>query len=155
MELLDIRGDPGSVIAHGEGKLTVSVAVIEPGEELAAVTAMIGELWMVVAGMRIFGIRPMLAAGLGCIAVTLAMMSSFTTDTRESIIMFCGLLQGIGMGLAAGLAGLGQGKVAGAVAEALARSPGARPGIQLALFIGLAFIESLVLFTFVLLFIRT
>src|ERR1043165_9231375 len=62
---------------------------------------------------------------------------------------------GIGMGLAAGLAGLGQGKVAGAVAEALARNPGARAGIQLALFIGLAFIESLVLFTFVLLFIRT
>ncbi len=62
---------------------------------------------------------------------------------------------GLGMGLAAGLAGLGQGRVAGAVAEALARNPGARPGIQLALFIGLAFIESLVLFTFVLLFIRT
>jgi F-type H+-transporting ATPase subunit c len=62
---------------------------------------------------------------------------------------------GIGMGLAAGLAGLGQGKVAASVAEALARNPGARPGIQLALFIGLAFIESLVLFTFVLLFIRT
>ena len=62
---------------------------------------------------------------------------------------------GLGMGLAAGLAGLGQGKVAGAVAEGLARNPGARPGIQLALFIGLAFIESLVLFTFVLLFIRT
>jgi F-type H+-transporting ATPase subunit c len=62
---------------------------------------------------------------------------------------------GLGMGLAAGLAGLGQGRVAGSVAEALARNPGARPGIQLALFIGLAFIESLVLFTFVLLFIRT
>ncbi len=60
---------------------------------------------------------------------------------------------GLGMGLAAGLAGLGQGRVAGSVAEALARNPGARPGIQLALFIGLAFIESLVLFTFVLLFI--
>lgn len=62
---------------------------------------------------------------------------------------------GLGMGLAAGLAGLGQARVAGSVAEALARNPGARPGIQLALFIGLAFIESLVLFTFVLLFIRT
>ena len=62
---------------------------------------------------------------------------------------------GLGMGLAAGLAGLGQGRVAGLVAEALARNPGARPGIQLALFIGLAFIESLVLFTFVLLFIRS
>jgi F-type H+-transporting ATPase subunit c len=61
----------------------------------------------------------------------------------------------IGVGLGMGLAGLGQGKVAGSVAEALARNPGARAGIQLALFIGLAFIESLVLFTFVLLFIRT
>jgi len=58
---------------------------------------------------------------------------------------------GLGMGLAAGLAGLGQGRVAGSVAEALARNPGARAGIQLSLFIGLAFIESLVLFTFVLL----
>lgn len=62
---------------------------------------------------------------------------------------------GLGMGLAAGLAGLGQGRVAGSVAEAIARNPGARAGIQIALFIGLAFIESLVLFTFVLLFIRT
>jgi len=62
---------------------------------------------------------------------------------------------GIGMGIAAGLAGMGQGRVAAAVAEALARNPGARPGIQLALFIGLAFIESLVLFTFVMIFIRT
>jgi F-type H+-transporting ATPase subunit c len=61
---------------------------------------------------------------------------------------------GLGMGLAAGLAGLGQGRVAGSVAEAIARNPGARAGIQTALFIGLAFIESLVLFTFVLLFLR-
>ena len=62
---------------------------------------------------------------------------------------------GLGMGLAAGLAGLGQGRVAGAVAEALARNPGARAAIQPALFIGLAFIESLVLFTFVLLLFKT
>ena len=61
---------------------------------------------------------------------------------------------GLGMGLAAGLAGLGQGRVAGAVAEALARNPGARSSIQPALFIGLAFIESLVLFTFLLLLIK-
>src|SRR5438270_6737245 len=61
---------------------------------------------------------------------------------------------GIGMGIASGLAGIGQGKVAAAVAEALARNPGARPGIQLALFIGLAFIESLVLFAWVMIFIR-
>jgi F-type H+-transporting ATPase subunit c len=61
----------------------------------------------------------------------------------------------MGIGIAAGLAGIGQGRVAGSVAEALARNPGARPGIQLSLFIGLAFIESLVLFAWVMILIKT
>jgi F-type H+-transporting ATPase subunit c len=60
----------------------------------------------------------------------------------------------VGIGIAAGLAGIGQGRVAGSVAEALARNPGARPGIQLALFIGLAFIESLVLFAWVMILVK-
>ncbi len=57
-----------------------------------------------------------------------------------------------GMAFAVGLAALGQGRVAGSVAEALARNPAARSGIQLALFLGLAFIESLVLFNLVIIF---
>ena len=65
------------------------------------------------------------------------------------------LAVGIGMGIAAGLCGLGQGRATASAAEALARNPGARPGIQLFLILGLAFIESLTLFTFVLLFLRT
>ncbi len=65
------------------------------------------------------------------------------------------LAVGLGMGIAAGLCGLGQGRATASAAEALARNPGARPGIQLFLILGLAFIESLTLFTFVLLFIRT
>jgi len=65
------------------------------------------------------------------------------------------LAVGIGMGIAAGLCGLGQGRAAASASEALARNPGARAGIQLFLILGLAFIESLTLFTFVLLFIRT
>src|SRR5215831_5549406 len=55
----------------------------------------------------------------------------------------------IGVGIAAGIAALGQGKVGSAVAEGIARNPGARAGIQTTLFIGLAFIESLVLFAWV------
>jgi F-type H+-transporting ATPase subunit c len=39
--------------------------------------------------------------------------------------------------------------VAGAACEALGRNPAARPGIMVFLIIGLAFIESLVLFTIV------
>lgn len=59
---------------------------------------------------------------------------------------------GFSMAIAAGMAALGQGKVAAAVAEALARNPGARPGIQLVFFLGMALIESLVLFTLVIIF---
>ena len=55
---------------------------------------------------------------------------------------------GLGMGLAAGLCGLGQGRAIGSTTEALARNPGTRPALMTFMIIGLAFIESLTLFTF-------
>ena len=64
------------------------------------------------------------------------------------------LAAGLGMALAAGLCGLGQGKATASAAEALARNPGARPGIFIFLILGLAFIESLALFTFVIIFLK-
>lgn len=64
------------------------------------------------------------------------------------------LTSGFAIALAAGLAALGQGKVASAACDALGRNPAARPGIQLALILGLAFIESLVLFTLVIIFVK-
>lgn len=64
------------------------------------------------------------------------------------------LASGLGMGIAAGLAGLGQGRVGGAACESMARNPAARPAVQLALILGLAFIESLVLFTLVIIFVK-
>ena len=62
------------------------------------------------------------------------------------------MASGFGIAIAAGLAGLGQGKVGAAACEAMARNPAARPAIQVALILGLAFIESLVLFTLVIIF---
>jgi F-type H+-transporting ATPase subunit c len=62
---------------------------------------------------------------------------------------------GLGMGLAAGLCGLGQGRATASATEAVARNPGARAGILLLLVLGLAFMESLSLFTFVIVFLRT
>lgn len=62
------------------------------------------------------------------------------------------IASGFGMAIAAGLAAQGQGKVGAAACEGMARNPGARAGIQLALILGLAFIESLVLFTLVIIF---
>jgi F-type H+-transporting ATPase subunit c len=61
---------------------------------------------------------------------------------------------GIGMGLAAGLCGMGQGRAVASATEALARNPGTRPGIMLFLVLGLAFIESLTLFTMVIIFVK-
>ncbi len=61
----------------------------------------------------------------------------------------------VGMGIAAGLAGLGQGRATASATEAMARNPGARAGILLLLTLGLAFMESLVLFTFVVVLLRT
>jgi F-type H+-transporting ATPase subunit c len=62
---------------------------------------------------------------------------------------FAVLAAGLGFGLAAGLCGLGQGRAAGQAVDAMARQPGAIARIQTAMLLGLAFIESLVLFVFV------
>jgi F-type H+-transporting ATPase subunit c len=59
---------------------------------------------------------------------------------------------GLGIGLAAGLCGIGQGRAVGSATEALARNPGTRPNLLTFLVIGLAFIESLTLFTFAMVF---
>jgi len=59
----------------------------------------------------------------------------------------------IGMGIAAGLCGIGQGRAAASAAEAVARNPGARATIQTLMILGLAFIESLAIYTLVIAFI--
>jgi F-type H+-transporting ATPase subunit c len=64
------------------------------------------------------------------------------------------LAAGIGMGIAAGLCGIGQGNATASATLVLARNPGARPGIFIFLILGLAFIESLALFTFVIIFLK-
>jgi F-type H+-transporting ATPase subunit c len=61
---------------------------------------------------------------------------------------------GIGMGIAAGLCGIGQGRATGSATEAVARNPGARASILLLIVLGLAFIESLSLFTFVIILLK-
>ncbi len=61
---------------------------------------------------------------------------------------------GLGMGLAAGLCGMGQGRAVASAAEAVARNPGARPAIMLFLVLGLTLIESLTLFTLVIVFVK-
>jgi F-type H+-transporting ATPase subunit c len=60
----------------------------------------------------------------------------------------------IGMAIASGLCGLAQGKAIAGAAEATARNPGATAAIRFALILGLALIESLALYTLVVVFTR-
>lgn len=53
------------------------------------------------------------------------------------------------MAIASGLCGLAQGKAIAAAAEGIARNPGAAGAIRILLLLGLAFIESLALFTLI------
>lgn len=78
----------------------------------------------------------------------------FAQGTGSGAVSLVPIGAGIGMALAAGLCGLGQGKATASATEALARNPGARAGIQLLLVLGLAFIESLTLFTLVIIFLK-
>ena len=62
---------------------------------------------------------------------------------------FAVIAAGIGMGIASGLCGLGQGRATAGAVDAIARQPGAAARIQTAMIIGLALIESLALYVFV------
>jgi F-type H+-transporting ATPase subunit c len=61
---------------------------------------------------------------------------------------------GFAMALAVALCGMAQGKAIASAVEGMARNPGASTAIQTAMLIGLAFIESLVLFTLVVVFVK-
>ena len=60
---------------------------------------------------------------------------------------------GFAMAIASSLCGLAQGKAIASAVEGMARNPGAAKAIQLAMLIGLAFIESLALYTLLIVFI--
>ena len=60
----------------------------------------------------------------------------------------------LGMAIASGLCGLAQGKAVAGAAEGMARNPGASAAIRFALILGLVLIESLALYTLVIVFTR-
>jgi len=61
---------------------------------------------------------------------------------------------GFGMAIASGLCGLAQAKAVAAAAEGMARNPGAAASIRFALLLGLILIESLALYTLVVIFVQ-
>lgn len=73
-------------------------------------------------------------------------------DNASSVQKYAKLAAGFGFAIAAGLGAIGQSRVAAAAAEGTARNPGAGGRIQILMIIGLAFIETLVIFTLVIVF---
>src|SRR5215831_3683352 len=65
-----------------------------------------------------------------------------------------GLTAGFAMAIASSFCGLAQGKAISAACEGLARNPGAAPAIRFALLLGLALIESLAIYTLVVIFVK-
>jgi len=62
------------------------------------------------------------------------------------------ITSGFAMAIASGACGLAQGKATAAAVESMARNPGAAAAIRTALILGLALIESLALYTLVIIF---
>jgi F-type H+-transporting ATPase subunit c len=90
--------------------------------------------------------------GFMAMAAMLLATPAFAQAAGEATSPWTPIAAGLGMALAAGLCGLGQGRATGSAVEAIARNPGARPAIFTSLILGLALIESLALFTFVIIF---
>ncbi len=64
------------------------------------------------------------------------------------------ITSGFAMAIASGLCGLAQAKAAAAAAEGMGRNPAAAPAIRFALLLSLVLIESLALYTLVIIFVK-
>lgn len=86
------------------------------------------------------------------LSVLLMAAPAFAQTGSGGAASYVPLGAGIGMGIASGGCGIGQGLAAAKATEGFARNPGARAGILLFYVLGLAFIESLALFTLLIVF---
>jgi F-type H+-transporting ATPase subunit c len=87
--------------------------------------------------------------------ILLSAVTAFAQDAADndsSVNKYKALAAGFGFAIAAGLGALGQSRIAASAVEGAARNPGAAGRIQIMMIIGLALIESLVLFALVIVF---
>ena len=90
------------------------------------------------------------------VAIMLIAASALSAQTRDQPFAgghWVAISAAFGMAIASGLCGLGQAKAVASAVEGIARNPGAAKAIQLAMLIGLAFIESLALYTLLIVFV--
>ena len=84
-----------------------------------------------------------------------ALAQASAPDNVESVNKYKALAAGFGFAIAAGLGALGQSRIASSAVEGAARNPGAAGRIQTMMILGLALIESLVLFALLIVFVKT
>jgi F-type H+-transporting ATPase subunit c len=75
-----------------------------------------------------------------------------TTGGADEARKWVAITSGFSMAIASGLCGLAQARAVAAAAEGMARNPGASAAIRFALLLGLVLIESLALYTLVIIF---
>lgn len=91
---------------------------------------------------------------LGVLASAAPVLAQNAADNASSEIKYGKIAAGFGFAIAAALAAIGQSRVAAAAAEGVARNPGAGARIQTMMILGLVFIETLVLFTLLIIFVK-
>src|SRR5205814_9455279 len=97
--------------------------------------------------MLFFAVVGILMTGMTAFAQTVG-----AEDNVNSVNKYKALAAGFGFAIAAGLGALGQSRIAASAVEGAARNPGAAGRSQIMMIIGLALIESLVLFALVIVF---
>jgi F-type H+-transporting ATPase subunit c len=88
------------------------------------------------------------------VAMTLVSVSAFAQDAAASTggVKWGVVSAAFVLGIAAAAGAIGQSKAIAAACEGIARNPGAAPAIRLSMIIGLALIESLVIYALLLAF---
>ena len=77
-----------------------------------------------------------------------------TSAIAQAHYQWVAIASGFSMAIASGLCGLAQAKAVASAAEGMARNPGAAAAIRFALLLGLVLIESLALYTLVVIFVQ-
>jgi F-type H+-transporting ATPase subunit c len=77
-----------------------------------------------------------------------------TPEGASNAVNWVAITSGFSMAIASGICGLAQGKAVAAAVEGMARNPAAAGAIRLSLIIGLALIESLALYTLLIVFLK-
>ena len=102
-------------------------------------------------------LRMVLFVAIGILATSMTAFAQAAEagDNSSSVNKYRALAAGIGFAIAVLGGAIGQSRIGAAACEGAARNPGAAGRIQTMMILGLALIESLVLFALVIVFIKT